>query len=62
MVRPNNPEYKTMWLMRPPGILPRDGKNISFLEMNKTLQTAYNLSPSLCLNVYTTYFPFIEVY
>ena len=50
-------KYYCMCLMSHPiGILPRDGKSISFLEMNKAVRTAYNLSPSLCLNVYTTHF------
>ncbi|KAG6836280.1 hypothetical protein H0H93_009552 [Arthromyces matolae] len=30
------------------GILPRDGKNISFKEMNRLINDTYNFSPSFC--------------
>lgn len=30
------------------GILPHDGKNISFKTMNETIRSTYNFSPSFC--------------
>ncbi|KAG6836277.1 hypothetical protein H0H93_009549 [Arthromyces matolae] len=33
------------------GILPRDGKNISFKEMGKRIHETYNFSPSFCFFV-----------
>jgi hypothetical protein len=33
------------------GILPRDGKNISFKEMNATVRATYNFAPSFCFFV-----------
>ncbi|KIJ98661.1 hypothetical protein K443DRAFT_680585 [Laccaria amethystina LaAM-08-1] len=33
------------------GILPRDGKNISFPEMNSTIRATYNFGPSFCFFV-----------
>ena len=33
------------------GIIPRDGKNISFPEMNSTIRATYNFSPSFCFFV-----------
>ncbi|KAG5652648.1 hypothetical protein H0H81_004204 [Sphagnurus paluster] len=33
------------------GILPRDGKNISFKELNHTIRTTYNFAPSFCFFV-----------
>jgi len=36
-------------------IFPHDGKNIPFVEMTRMLSTSYNLSPTLCLKVYTVY-------
>jgi hypothetical protein len=33
------------------GILPRDGKNISFKEMTRTVRATYNFAPTFCLFV-----------
>jgi len=33
------------------GILPRDGRNISFKELSQTIRTTYNFSPSFCYYV-----------
>jgi len=33
------------------GILPRDGKNISFKDLNATVRTTYNFAPSFCFFV-----------
>src|SRR6266576_1583370 len=34
-----------------PGIIPRDGRNISFSELSAQIRTTYNFSPSFCLFV-----------
>jgi hypothetical protein len=33
------------------GILPHDGKNITFRKLNKTIRTTYNFAPSFCFFV-----------
>lgn len=33
------------------GILPRDGKNITFTEMNQKVRETYNFAPSFCFFV-----------
>src|ERR1700748_355221 len=33
------------------GILPHDGKNISFIELNHTIRSTYNFAPSFCFFV-----------
>lgn len=33
------------------GILPRDGKNISFKELNRTIRATYNFAPTFCFFV-----------
>jgi hypothetical protein len=33
------------------GILPRDGKNISFKDLNAKVRTTYNFAPSFCFFV-----------
>jgi len=33
------------------GILPRDGRNISFKEMNRTIRATYNFAPTFCFFV-----------
>ena len=33
------------------GILPRDGKNISFKELNAKIRTTYNFAPTFCFFV-----------
>jgi hypothetical protein len=35
------------------GILPRDGKNISFKDMSDKIRVTYNFAPSFCLFVPT---------
>ena len=35
----------------PPGIIPRDGRNISFRELSAKVRTTYNFSPSFSLFV-----------
>lgn len=42
------------WLMLNvacPGILPRDGRNISYVEMGKKIQETYNFAPTFCYYV-----------
>lgn len=38
-------------LFLPPGILPRDGRNISFREISARVQATYNFSPSFSVYV-----------
>jgi hypothetical protein len=34
-----------------PGILPRDGRNISFKELNRTVRATFNFAPTFCFFV-----------
>ena len=38
-------------VLRPQGIIKRDGRSISFKELSGTIRSTYNFSPSFCLFV-----------
>jgi hypothetical protein len=35
----------------PPGLIPRDGRNITFRELSMSIRSTYNFAPSFCLYV-----------
>jgi hypothetical protein len=36
---------------RPPGLIPRDGRNISFRELSAQIRSTYNVSPSFSVYI-----------